>query len=1627
MLSEKTKKYFEEFDKEVKKVYEMAGEAKKKGLDPVDKVEVPLAMTMAQKCVELIATLYPQMSGCGIDERMIEFEEMYGKLDPTVVFKIAEEVAKQKFCEFENILQAIDAGIRLGFAYQTIGVVASPIEGYTEFKVEKTRDGKEYFKAYFSGPIRSAGTTASCVVLMLIDYMRELFGYAKFDPSEEEAKRYVTENTDYHERISNLQYFPLEEEMLFLAKHLPIQLAGDPTTQLEVSNYKNLDRVETNFVRGGMCLIFSEGLAQKAAKGFRLYNKVKGNGIKMTGFDWIPEYLELHEKLTSAKGKKLGDNVPVYIKDLVAGRPIFGHPARSGAFRFRYGRGRTSGFSAASLHPATMAITDDFIADGTQLKIEKPTKGCIVTSCDSIDGPIVKLNNGSVKKLKTRDEARKIYRDVDEIIYSGDILFPFSDVLNRNANLIKPGYVEEWWNLELEKAGGKVGNFYEVELEKAVELSKEYKIPLHPSYIFYWTQISKGQFLDLVNWLNHSIIRGGKVVFPFNKTEQEKFEIGKRGLELLGVEHEVTTENVVLSKKDSKALFVNLGLNLNLLKEEEQFLKEIVKVGDFKKELEVLEIVNSVSEFVIKDKAGVFIGSRMGRPEKAKLRKLTGSPNVLFPIGKEGGRLRSLQAACEVGKVRSSFPLRYCNKCKKETIYPSCEICGGKCVKMFYSREDKEKLFEQKEGYVDYCTFDLDINHYFNKAVESLGLGKNDLPLLIKGIRGTSSEGHVMEHLAKGVLRARHGLQVNKDGTIRVDGTETPIVCFKPEEIFVSVEKLKEIGYDKDIYGNDLVDKSQILELMPHDILLPCCPDSGEEKSDDVFLKVCNFVDEELEKFYKLKSFHNVKTRNDLVGQLGVFMAPHNCGGVICRFIGFTKTQGLYASPYMHAAVRRDCFDYNTFITINQNGIWNNRKIGEIVEELNPRKIVDGYETKEIEVKNYKTIGVGKKIEEVCVNNFTKHEKQKMFKIKTALGKEISVTENHKFLINDKIKRMSDLRIGDKLPLSYKININSKDKKQINLLECLSDENLMVRGIGELVCKVEENKIINILNKLKITKKQFMNFKLRDSYPCSFVLMLDKETQNKIFKIGKIAAKRDNIELPIVVDLGNELLEVIGLYIAEGYSRSVIGKKGLNQVYIASNDLNLRKFIKKVIKKYFGLVPSEKKEDRVTFSSCVFYLFISKILGCGSIAREKRIPSLFLDLPLDRLACVLRGYYEGDGSVSLSDRRVSCDSVSEGLLYDLEFCLARFGIFSKKYEYEKLPGPKVKEFYVRKDRKIPLFKITKLIIGSDFVKNFGRIGFLSKRKNKILNYHLNKKSFLGMRIEKDENFVYDSIISIEDIGEKESYCLNVDTKNHLVLANSIMSRQCDGDEAAIMLLSDVLLNFSRKFLPSHRGGTQDAPLVLNSKIDAGEVDDQILDFELSMGYPLELYEKAEKELHSSEVKEIEIVSKILREGRDPFVNIGFTHDTKNINEGVLCSAYKLLPTMKDKVEHQMALVEKLRCVDEADTARLMIERHFMRDMRGNLRKFSMQGFRCVGCNEIMRRLPLTGVCPRCRGKIIFTIHEGGIKKYLEIATDLAKKYNLSTYMQQNLELVKRYIESIFGKELEKQKALDEFF
>ena len=68
-----------------------------------------------------------------------------------------------------------------------------------------------------------------------------------------------------------------------------------------------------------------------------------------------------------------------------------------------------------------------------------------------------------------------------------------------------------------------------------------------------------------------------------------------------------------------------------------------------------------------------------------------------------------------------------------------------------------------------------------------------------------------------------------------------------------------------------------------------------------------------------------------------------------------------------------------------------------------------------------------------------------------------------------------------------------------------------------------------------------------------------------------------------------------------------------------------------------------------------------------------------------------------------------------------------------------------------------------------------------------------------------------------------------------------------------------------------------------------------------------------------------------------------------------------------------------------------------------------------------------GKCTACGGRLLFTISEGSVLKYLEPSISLANKYNVSTYLKQSLELTKRRIEGVFGKDPEKQMGLGAWF
>ena len=495
----------------------------------------------------------------------------------------------------------------------------------------------------------------------------------------------------------------------------------------------------------------------------------------------------------------------------------------------------------------------------------------------------------------------------------------------------------------------------------------------------------------------------------------------------------------------------------------------------------------------------------------------------------------------------------YCGECQKEVALRTCPYCDKPAQEKYVTKEgqltDKKENGEFNNN--KWKNFHISINDYFDSCLKKMG--SRVYPELIKGVRGTSNVDHAAEHLLKGILRACNDVHVNKDGTVRYDASEVPVTHFRPDEIGITAARAVELGYKKDIKGNPITSSDQVIEMFPQDVILPACKESPDAPSDEILLNTAIFVDELLDKLYGLPPYYNAKTKDDLIGQFIIALAPHTSAGTIGRIIGFSKTQGLFYHPYLHAATRRDC---------------------------------------------------------------------------------------------------------------------------------------------------------------------------------------------------------------------------------------------------------------------------------------------------------------------------------------------------------------------------------------------------------------------------------------------------------------------------------------DGDEGCVFLMMDAFLNFSKRYLPSTRGATMDAPIVLTTVLAPAEVDDMVLNVDVAWRYPLEFYEACLDWKMPWEVG-IPIINNFLGTPEE-FYGFGFTHDTTDMNDGNRCSAYKLLPSMQEKLESQMDVAKKLSAVDERDVAKLVINKHFIRDIKGNLRKFSQQAFRCVKCNTSFRRPPLKGVC-NCGGRIIFTISEGSVVKYLSPAESLVHAYDLDLYLKQTIELTRRRVEEVFGKDPEKQLGLGEWF
>ncbi len=876
--------YYQDILSQYETTYNLASTARAKGLDPKQTVESKTVFDLADRVNQML----------GLDQ----FESLVGRLRELLksttkeraALTISQEIALGRFGALER-QKALEYGVRAGLAVMTDGVTVAPIEGIFDVSIKQNDDNSDYTCVTYAGPMRSAGGTEAAFSLVIADMTAKKLGLASYRARQEEVDRYAEELRIYEREVGNFQYKVTDEDIRRTISNLPVEIDGVETDPIEVVVHRNLKRVSTDRMRGGALRVLNDGVIGRAHK---LAKKLAT--LNVTGWEWLAQL-----KGGTQQSANETEQAGAHFEEVISGRAVLSMPHRRGGFRLRYGRAPNTGLSTIGIHPALTTLLDYPVVPGTQVKVDLPGKAATIAFVDSIEGPTALFTDGSVKRVESISEAEALREGLDKIIDLGDVLMSYGDFLENNKNLPPSPYVAEWWCQDLGQALGSAPGSAErlaesgVPLERATNLSANgittiptarealvlsqvLGIPLHPRFTPRFDRIAAP---DLVELRSKCRKEGRDVIVDI--TSHHTKQILQNSL----IEHRVDGSSAVVEGDAAEVLTALLKLEAD----HEGF-----------DSADPIEAVRRLSGITLGRQTTATIGIRIGRPEKAMMRRMKPPVHVLFPVGMAGGQSRDITAASKAGVVDVEITNTYCPDCRERRLSARCEVCGAPTTRFLSCPRCALTTLEAtcpkcKIKTVTYSHTDFDLRSKLDALKTRL---PHDPSRPIKGVKGLTSISKTPEPIEKGIIRSNHDVFVYKDGTLRIDVTNASLTHFRPSDVKLPVEKLAGLGYATDAQGQPLEREDQVLELKPQDIIIP----SGV--SDDL-LRMAQFVDDELRDLYELPAYYRAETPSDLIGKVVIGLAPHTSVGVAGRIVGFSATQVCFANPYWHAAKRRDC------------------------------------------------------------------------------------------------------------------------------------------------------------------------------------------------------------------------------------------------------------------------------------------------------------------------------------------------------------------------------------------------------------------------------------------------------------------------------------------------------------------------------------------------------------------------------------------------------------------------------------------------------------------------------------------------------------------------------------------------
>jgi phosphoribosylformylglycinamidine synthase len=434
------------------------------------------------------------------------------------------------------------------------------------------------------------------------------------------------------------------------------------------------------------------------------------------------------------------------------------------------------------------------------------------------------------------------------------------------------------------------------------------------------------------------------------------------------------------------------------------------------------------------------------------------------------------------------------------------------------------------------------------------------------------------------------------------------------------------------------------------------------------------------------------------------------------------------------------------------------------------------------------TLSLDPETNRVCwqpVSRIFKRQTQELIKLKTALGRTLTVTPDHPMLILEEgcwVERLAkDLQVGEKIPLALDVPPIDRTPQPIDFISLLSEEdkNTFVQlppswqpteEVRKALLDIESSatKRCDYLGKKYLPLAHFR--KLED------ILAVSRAKLKLYRRSGKANC------LNTVIYLDELFARFLGYYLAEGCTSG----NGNTYKVILTFARHEREYVEDVVEafKSMGLRPCVEERHAtiaVYATSWLLGYLLKEVWQCGDTAHNKAFPACFFQWSRSLQGEALKGLLRGDGSLTTkthgSHAKISFATTSKKLVEQTILLLQSQEIIP--YVYCQL----TKECSIegRTYQRLPLWQLEV----NNFTSLSKLVGYFGTEKNSQLTealekYEGTKYSYPRYTISHQVALVQIKAIETKNVNLADVYDIEVDNTHLFVTTSGIISHNCVG-------------------------------------------------------------------------------------------------------------------------------------------------------------------------------------------------------------------------------------------------------